>query len=204
MNWFLVNVLGFLTVLVTLACLAALFARHRLHRRNRPDPKVATGAPLRWMADPRSAARLHRRLVHVGQTAGALADAHREPKRRFRPGVTEQPHLVELAEELRRQAVVLDAQLTRASMLPSKARRAPIGDLAQAVATAEQTCVRLVSVSAQTRSQVTIAGDPAGDITDVAGQAERLAEAHRLLREIDASVGLAPSPTTSPTTSPST
>ncbi|WP_426572547.1 hypothetical protein [Aquihabitans sp. McL0605] len=203
MNWFLVTFLGTAGVIIVAACVAALFVRHRLRRRHRVHPKVATGAPITWLADPRPPARLHRRLAKVGRTAGAVADDHRIPQKRLRRPV-EQPPMVELAEELRQQAVNLDHQLARTSQLPSGVRRSHLAELARSVSEAEFTCVRLVSVSTTVRTPAVLAGgsrtDHAGDITNVAGQVERLAEAHRLLQQIDERSGLAAGPVaTSPT-----
>lgn len=64
-------------VLVVLAAVAAFgvcglmtavgLARWRLGRRNRVDPKVASPAPLRWLASPSEPARLHRRLRAISR-----------------------------------------------------------------------------------------------------------------------------------------
>jgi hypothetical protein len=195
-NWFLLSTLGIAGVLIVSLCIAALFIRHRINRRHRVHPKVPTPAPLTWLADPRGAARLHRRLAKVGHTAGEVADDHRVPQRKLRKPV-EQPEMVALAERLRHQAVGLDVQVARTASLPSAVRRTHLAQLAASVSEAEFACVRLVSVSAQVRTPAVLAGSQdhgATYITDVAGQVERLAEAHRILQQLDERAGLAPAP----------
>ena len=191
MNWFLLSFLGIAAAIVVAFCIVALFVRHRIHRHHRVHPKVPTPAPLTWMADPRAAARLHRRLAKVGHTAGDVADDHRLPQKKLRRSV-EQPEMVSLAEELRRQAVNLDHQVARTAGLPGAVRRSHLAQLASSVAEAEFACVRLVSVSTQARTPSVLAHGSDVDITDVAGQVERLAEAHRILLQIDQRSGLAP------------
>jgi hypothetical protein len=190
-NWFALSLLGTVGALTLAFCVVVAFVRHRVNRRHRVHPKVPTAAPLTWLADPRAAARLHRRLAKVGRTAGAVADDHRVPSKRLRKPV-EQPRMVELAEELRQQAVQLDHQVARTAQLPAAVRRLHLDQLSASVREAEFTCVRLVSVSATAASPATLAAatDHATDITDVAGQVERLAEAHRILQQIDEQAGL--------------
>jgi len=198
-NWFLLSTLGIAGVLVVSLCIVALFVRHRVNRRHRVHPKVPTPAPLTWMADPRTAARLHRRLAKVGHTAGDVADDHRVPQKKLRKPV-EQPEMVALAEELRQQAVNLDVEVARTAGLPTAVRRSHLAHLASSVSQAEFACVRLVSVSIQARTPSVLAGSTdQDDITQVAGQVERLAEAHRILQQIDERAGLAPEQTSAPT-----
>ncbi|MCU1372293.1 MAG: hypothetical protein JWO77_3487 [Ilumatobacteraceae bacterium] len=197
MNWFLVSFLGFAGAIVLACCILALLVRHRINRRHRVDPKVPTPAPVTWLADPRGAPRLHRRLAKVGRTAGTVAADHRVPTKKLRRPV-EQPAMVALAEELRQQAVNLDVQVARTAGLPSAVRRAHLAQLAHSVSEAEVACVRLVSVSTQARTSAVLAGSRdhgATDITDVTGQVERLAEAHRILQQLDEQAGLAPAAT---------
>ena len=98
MNWFLLSFLGTAGAIVVACCILVLLVRHRINRRHRVHPKVPTPAPLTWMADPRAAARLHRRLAKVGRTAGVVADDHRVPHKKLRRPV-EQPPMVDLAEQ---------------------------------------------------------------------------------------------------------
>lgn len=201
MNWFLLTFLGTTGAVIVACCILALFVRHRINRRHRVHPKVPTPAPITWLADPREAARLHRRLAKVGHTAGDIADDHRLPQKKLRKPV-EQPEMVALAEELRQQAVNLDVQIARTSSLPNAVRRRHLAQLAASVSEAEFACVRLVSVSTQSRSHAVLADGTsqpasggAADITDVAGQVQRLAEAHRILQQLDEQAGLAPAAT---------
>jgi hypothetical protein len=213
-NWFLLTFLGTVGAVIVACCIVALLIRHRINRRHRVHPKVPTPAPLTWLADPREAARLHRRLAKVGHTAGDVADDHRLPQKKLRRPV-EQPEMVALAEELRQQAVNLDVQVARTASLPSSVRRQHLVHLARSVSEAEFACVRLVSVSAQARSHAVLAADAGGrgtggarttaatDITDVAGQVHRLAEAHRILQQLDEQAGLAPAAAPAPVARPS-
>ncbi|HWJ98951.1 MAG TPA: hypothetical protein VNQ33_12380 [Acidimicrobiales bacterium] len=201
MNWLLLTFLGTAGAVIVACCIVALFVRHRLNRRHRVHPKVPTPAPITWLADPRAAARLHRRLAKVGHTAGDVADDHRLPRKKLRRTV-EQPEVVTLAEELRQQAVDLDAQIARTSTLPAPVRRQHLAQLAASVSEAELACVRLVSVSTQSRTHAVLANGTTGQapggatgITGVAGQAHRLAEAHRILQQLDDRAGLAPAAT---------
>lgn len=195
MNWFLLSFLGTAGAIVVACCILVLLVRHRINRRHRVHPKVPTPAPLTWMADPRAAARLHRRLAKVGRTAGVVADDHRVPHKKLRRPV-EQPPMVDLAEQLRLQAIQLDHQVARTASLPTTVRRAQLVQLSRSVAEAEHACVRLVSVSTQARTPAVLAHQAHGyvDITDVAAQVERLAEAHRILQQLDQGSGLAPAP----------
>ena len=195
MNWFLLSFLGTAGAIVVACCIVALLVRHRINRRHRVHPKVPTPAPLTWMADPRAAARLHRRLAKVGRTAGVVADDHRIPQKKLRKPV-EQPPMAELAEQLRLQAVQLDHQVARTASLPAAVRRTQLTTLSRSVAEAEHACVRLVAVSTHARTPSVLAHQVDGevDITDVAGQVERLAEAHRILQQLDEGAGLAPAP----------
>ena len=79
MNWFLLSFLGIAGAIVVACCIVALFVRHRIHRHHRVHPKVPTPAPLPWMADPRAAARRHRRLARVGPPPAGFA--HDTPRR---------------------------------------------------------------------------------------------------------------------------
>ena len=187
----LVLLLGWTGAIIVALCAAAMLVRHRVQRHHRVDPKVATEAPLTWVADPRAAARLHRRLAKVGHAATAVADDHRLPKKRLR--TAEQPPMVAVAEDLRHQAVRLDREVTRVAMLAPQARRQPLAELATAVADTERACAQLVSLSAEIRTPPVLVTDDA-DITSVAAQVERLTEAHRQLLQLDADAGLVPQP----------
>jgi hypothetical protein len=175
-------------VLVVAACLVVLLVRHRLHLRNRVQPAVPTDAPLTWLVDPRSPARLHRRLTGVGRSARLVAARHRLPARRFRRA-PEQPPMVALATELADRATRLDHEVARLARLAPAARREPLARAADAVAAMERAAVRLGEISDEVRAPRVLDLDHAG-LLDVAGQLERLAEAHAALAEIDQAAGL--------------
>ena len=189
MKWLLLTTLGLLGVTIVALCLLVLLVRHRAQRRHRVDPKVACAAPITWLADPRAPARLHRRLARVGRVAGGIADDHRVAKRLRRPA--EQPPLVGIAEDLRAQAVRLDHELARVALLPPTPRRPALARIAAAVAELEAAGTRLAAVSTEVRTPPVLPTE-VGDITEVAGQVRRLAEAHAALLAVDAEVGLAP------------
>jgi hypothetical protein len=188
-RWFLVSTLGIIGTLIVLACIVVLLVRHRIARANRVDPKVATAAPTTWLADPRSPARLHRRLVRIGRAAEGVADDHRRGGRLRRS--VEQPPIVDAAEALRAHAVRLDHALARTATLAPAARRGPLAELATAVADLEAAASRLVALSAEVLAPPVLPTE-AADAIDVAGQIERLAAAHQALLEIDLANGLAP------------
>lgn len=186
MKWVLLMTLGGTgAVLVALAVLL-LLARHRWRRLHRVDPKVATSAPLTWAVDPRSPARLHRRLARIGTTACDVADDHRGRGRRRR---TVSGPVVEAADALRTRAVALDHRLARVAALAPAARRAPLAELATAVAELEAAAADLVALSADVRTPRALAAEDT-DVTDVRRQLAHLAAAQRELDALDADAGL--------------
>lgn len=200
MKWLLLAFLGTTGVVIVACCLLALFVRGRLKRRHRVDPKVATAAPLTWLADPRAAPRLHRRLAHVGRLAGRVADDHR-PAKRLGRRAPEAPPLVDVATALQAQAVALDARLARVALLAPAARRAALHEVEVAVGELERTAAQLAQLSTQVLTPPVLAWEAEG-VVDLAGQVERLAAAHRALLELDERNGLVPAPPTAPTTAP--
>ncbi len=201
MEWFAVAGIAILIAVVTAICAAFALARHRLQRAHRVDPKVPSPAPASWLADPRTPARLHRRLTKVGRAAGAVADDHRVAAKRWR--TVEQPPIVELALRLRAQAVGADHELARVALLPAGVRRPAMGELQHTVMDLEHAAARLVALSAEVRTPPRLAIEDAA-LFDVAAQIERLEQAHRELLEVDAANGLVPPPraATPPTSAP--
>lgn len=193
MKWLLLAFLGTTGVVIVACCLVALFVRGRLLRRHRVDPKVATGAPITWLADPRPPARLHRRLARVGHLAARVATDHRPVRRRGRR-TAEAPPIVDVATSLQAQAVALDVQLTRAALLAPGPRREVVRRLEPAVAELERAGQRLSALSTEVLAPPVLAWEAEG-VLDLAGQVERLAEAHRQLLELDHRNGLVPDPT---------
>ena len=200
-KWFLVWLLGGWMLVIALACLMFLLVRGRLRRHHRVDPKVATGAPIRWMIDPRSPGRLHRRLSRVGALATAVAEEN-QPRpglgravaqtvtRPFgrRPGPSP---IASAAADLRAQAVATDRQLARIAALAPSARHLPLAELERRVAGLEAAATRLTSVSARSATNVVLADDDPV-IVDIQGQLDRLAQAQSELDALDTRAGLAP------------
>lgn len=188
MKWLLLAFLGTTGVVLVALCILVLFVRGRLARRHRVDPKVATAAPLTWLADPRAPARLHRRLAQVGRIAAQIAEDHApEKRRRRRPG--EPSPIAAIALDLRAHAVQVDGEVARIGLLAAEARREPLRRLAIAVAELEGAATRLAALSTEVRTPPVLARE-ASDVTDLAGQVERLAAAHRALLAIDERNGL--------------
>lgn len=187
MKWFLLWLLGGTGLVIVAFCLLVLLLRGRIRRRHRVDPKVATGAPLTWLADPRAPARLHRRLARIGSTIDAVAADH-QPRRRLGRRVEPGPLLV-AAEDLRARAVHLDRQLATVARLAPAARKAPLADLDRLVTELEHDATRLAALSAQSLTPRALAPhlDPHPE-----GQLERLAEAQRELDALDHAAGLRP------------
>ena len=196
MKWALLFALGGTGAVLVGLCIAFLLLRSRVRRIHHVDPSSPTDAPLTWLVDPRLAARQHRRLAKVGRTAAAVADDHRPQARRFRK-TGEPPRMVEVAAQLRARAVQLDRQLCRLHLLAPAARRAPLAELGAAIDELEAAAARLVGVSAQVLAPPDLAAEEAA-VLDVAGQIERLADAHRALEELDGEAGLATRPVPAP------
>ncbi|HRW38215.1 MAG: hypothetical protein KDB04_13550 [Acidimicrobiales bacterium] len=192
MRWFLLALLSTTGAVIVCCCLVALLVRSRVHRHHRVDPRVDTPAPLTWLADPRTPARLHRRLARVGRLSERVAAEHR-PVRRFARRAPEPPPLVELATSLRARAVELDAQLARVALLAPAARRRPLGQLHAATAELEATSRQLAELSAAVLAPPVLATELEGTAA-LAARLDHLAQAHRELLEIDERNGLATTP----------
>lgn len=119
---------AFLAVIV-----AAALAMRALLRANRVSRNRPTRAPLSWLASPRPAARLHRRLRRAVDTShlvmGSLA-----------PGALP---LQQVAEDLVAQAVVVDDWLVVADGLHPAGRRPRMAQLAAEVREVETSAARL-------------------------------------------------------------
>lgn len=190
MNWLVLFVLGTTGALVTAACLTFLFLRSRFHRVHRVDPAVATDAPMSWIADPRTPARLHRRLVHLGRTASAVAEDHRPRSRRLRRDDESGP-VHAAAVEIRAQAVSLDARLARLALLQGPARRESLREIDRQVQQLERTCGQLVELAVDHGEPARLRGDePAVDA--LSRRVDHLADAHRELLALDDDAGLRP------------
>ena len=126
-----------LTITLSLASALAMAAGlvWSLRRRNRVAPKVRTPAPLIWRCSPVAPARLHRRLRRAVRAADGAAT-------RDRTGA-----LGDLAADLAREAVVLDAELVRVWSLPRAGRRTYLRELASRTGTVESSAVRLSALA---------------------------------------------------------
>ena len=193
MKWFLVWMLGGTTLVIAVACLLLLMARSRMRRRHRVDRKVATGAPLTWLVDPRSPARLHRRLARVGTVAVSVAE-EQQPRRGLSRTLGRKPEptpIAAAAADLTAQAVATDRQLARIATLAPSARRGPLLELERQVAGLERAAGQLAALNAASFTPRALAHDDP-EIVDVQGQLTRLAEAQRELDALDAQAGLVP------------
>ena len=193
MKWVLLWMLGGTGLVISVACLLLLLTRSRIRRHHRVDRRVATGAPLTWMVDPRSPARLHRRLARVGTVATSVTE-EQQPRRSVARSFGRRPELTPIASaaaDLTAHAVAADRQLARIATLAPAARRAPLIELERHVAGLERAAGQLAALNAASLTPRVLAEDLAG-ITDVQGQLDRLAEAQRELDALDAGAGLAP------------
>ncbi|HEX2574814.1 MAG TPA: hypothetical protein VHK88_00605 [Aquihabitans sp.] len=195
MEWILVGVLAALMAGITLVCIAALMARTRFHRYHRVDTAVPTDAPLSWLVDPRTPARLHRRLAKLGTTALAVASDHTPTGRKARKA--EPTPIVRAAQDLCARAVALDRQVTRLATLAPAARRAPLLALDRAVADLEAAGAQLVALSAEVQAPARLPiDDPAHQ--EITQRVDRLAQAHRELLALDDHAGLVAEPLPAP------
>jgi hypothetical protein len=168
--------LGFvaLVMLTTLAVGAALVMRS-LIRANRVAPGRRSAAPLSWLASPRLAARLHRRL----RRAVAASD--------FAVG-TIAPSAVPLCEvagELVQRAVSLDDWLVATLSLHPEARRHRLAQLTGEVREIEVSAARLHQLSSDWRRCL----DQATEATAVP-----LPDLHQRLDAVEAALRELPAP----------
>jgi len=197
-EWVFVAILAGICTVLSLWCLVVLIARNRLHRHHRVDPALPTDAPLIWLVDPRTPAKLHRRLARVGTTATAVADDHRPTGRRRRRMRRVEPSAVHAAaQDVRTQAVLLDRQLALLATLAPAVRRRPLVELSRSVADIEVASARLVALSTQVRAPRGLAtDDPA--LHDISQRVDRLAHAHQELLALDDDAGLTAHPLPAP------
>jgi uncharacterized membrane protein len=187
MKWVLLIFLLSLGTIIVSLCSLVLLVRARLHRRNRVEPRTATGAPLYWLVSPQAVARLHRRLVASSRTVEMVAQRHRPRGRR---GVRSQPPaIVGLCEALQQQALGLDSHLAMIVHLPAGQRRQVLGQLAVGVVEVERTAARLSLMSAELEAPRVLPDDIDG-MTELTQRLDGLEAAHRELSAIEAGAGL--------------
>ncbi len=122
--------------MVAVAVGLALFAAHRVKRRNRVSPKASSPAPTSWLASPSPAARMHRRLIASCRRSQTIA---------ARPGAS--PQVGRLAGELETEALAIDDQLAIVAALPAADRRPRLGELAVKVRQVESLAQRLATAA---------------------------------------------------------
>lgn len=192
MNWLALGILGGLGAVVVAACVLYLIAMNRFHRRHRIEPRTPTPAPVTWLADPRSPARLHRRLVRVGRATTAVAEAHSPRVRWLRRG--DHDAIARAAVDLRSAAVALDNELVRLSVMAAGVRRVALVELSANVALIERSCVQLTHLSAVSRGPLRLNDEPS-ELSSIVDRIEHLAAAHHEVAALDASSGLRSEPT---------
>ncbi len=172
------------TLLFVLAIvIAVMLVLRSLRRRNRVSPDRPSEAPTSWMWSPAMAARLHRRLQAAVAVARMVARRHaREPGR---------PPVVDLAADLEREAVALDAHLAVVGRLHPSERRRVLPRVMADVARVEQLTSRLSLLDARVSASARLPHHP-GAMEELALQLETLEAAHRELGATDAAVGLHP------------
>ena len=191
-NWLALGILGGLGAVVVAACVLYLIAMNRFHRRHRIEPRTPTPAPVTWLADPRSPARLHRRLVRVGRATTAVAEAHSPRVRWLRRG--DHDAIARAAVDLRSAAVALDNELVRLSVMAAGVRRVALVELSANVALIERSCVQLTHLSAVARGPLRLNDEPS-ELSSIVDRIEHLAAAHHEVAALDASSGLRSEPT---------
>ncbi|HEY4376455.1 MAG TPA: hypothetical protein VGM93_04825 [Acidimicrobiales bacterium] len=189
MAWFVLAVLGTVGGLIVVGGALVLLVRHRLHRRNRVDPTKPTAAPLHWLANPRTTAQLHRRLVRAARVADQAAEPWRPKGRKARRAAP--PTLVAMADELRTQARALDEHLVRLLALPTATRIIALRSVYPAVADIEQAALQLSTLSADLATPRVLPDQQAG-LADLGRRIEHLGQAHDKLRAIERDQGLVP------------
>jgi hypothetical protein len=159
---------------IALVWAAGLVAAVHVLRRGNAVGRRAAGAPLCWLASPGVAAHLHRRLRRAVVVVRTWVPA---PRRRV-PRST----FHELADDLERQAVAIDAELIAVRRFPLAHRRAAHRFLAPRVAEVERLAVGLVRSAGGAGYSVTLDG--------LGARIDALQEAHHELYILERSAGL--------------
>lgn len=171
---------------VLAAVVAVMLVLRALRRRNRVSPDRPSDAPIPWMWSPAMAARLHRRLQAAVALARMVARRHLRDAGR--------PPVVDLAADLEREAVALDAHIAVIGRLHPTERRRVLPRLIADVARVEQLTSRLSLLDARVSASARLHHHP-GAMEELAIQLETLEAAHRELGATEADVGLhAPTP----------
>lgn len=167
-----------LIVVLGVALAVGLSARS-LKRRNRVSPTAPSPAPVTWLGAPSAAARLHRRLraaVAVARASSAVT-------------ATTAPHLSEMAEELERQAVMLDSHLALVARLPARQRQVRMAALTEEVRKAENVASQVSLMAAQTRAPIFRAGERSA-LDELSEKLDVLESSRREVADVEAAAGL--------------
>jgi hypothetical protein len=195
-EWFLVLLLVVLVTPVTLFFGAAFVATASMRRANRLVPGHGNvSPPLRWLWSPSSAALLHRRLRNacqlVASLSGAPAEAPRRSRRWRRRSHAPVDGIAELANEVLREAVMLDDQVVAASRLAHGLPRSQAMAALDYQVRAVEDAARRVHQLAARRAQLARFGGPS-----VLSLDQRITAMEEALNE------LAPPPASVPLTPP--
>jgi hypothetical protein len=156
---------------IALACVGGVY---RLRRSNAVNGRRGGRAPLAWLVSPGLAAHLHRRLRRA---VAAVRVAVPVPRRRAPRGTFH-----EVADDLERQAVAIDAELVAVRRLPLVHRRHTHRLIAVRVAELERLAARVVSTTAINPPTVTLDG--------LRERIDALQQAHDELDRLERHVGL--------------
>jgi hypothetical protein len=181
---------GKVTVVLLVLCGLALLALARVRRRLRVSPRVATDAPLRWLASPQLAARLHRRLQGAVRAVHAATKA---PSRRSSRPQAPATTATRLAADVEREALLIDRRIVAVAKLGPAERRRALERSATEVARLEGLAHRIADLAREEQDRpVLVGGDSALD--DLAARVERLEKARAELTVIEAEARLAAPP----------
>jgi hypothetical protein len=147
---------------------------HRLRRNNSVSHRGGGRAPLSWLVSTGTCAHLHRRLRRA---VAAVRVVVPPPRRRGPRGAFH-----DIADDLEREAVAIDAELVAARRLPLVHRRAAQRLVAPRVTEIELLAARVVSTGPSVGHTLSLDG--------LRDRIDALHEAHIELDRLERSVGL--------------
>jgi hypothetical protein len=178
---------GKVTIVLLVLCGIALLVLARVRRRLRVSPRVATDAPLRWLASPQLAARLHRRLQGAVRAVRAATKA---PSRRSTRPQAPASAATRLAADLEREAVLIDRRIVAVAKLGPAERRRALEHSAREVARLEGLAHRIADLAREEQQRPVLAGGESA-LDDLAARVERLETARAELTVIETEARLA-------------
>jgi hypothetical protein len=161
-------------VVVGLIVLTWFAAVHRLRRRNSVNRRGGGRAPLSWLVSASMCAHLHRRLRRAVTAVRVVVPP---PRRRTVRGAFH-----DIADDLEREALAIDAELVAARRLPFVHRRAAQRLVAPRVMEIEHLAARVVSTGPSVVHTVSLEG--------LRDRIDALHQAHDELDRLERSVGL--------------